>query len=320
MSATVNEKMTAIADAIRSKTGKTGKLGLDAMATEIASIETGSGESIPTQQKTVDIVTNGTHVVTPDAGYALSSVTANVNVPIPSGYLKPEGTLDVTENGTHDVAAYQNVRVNVQSGSGSGEDLWQYVTTLSQTFQYVAFPDGYELTLNVPNLSKDRDITQVIGSCTGLRKLTIKCGREDIVLRSYFAFASCYSVEEIDLSQFSNTEVVRVTKPSYLFYSCQKLKTIRGVLDFSQVTESTPLFASCMNLENIEIAPGSLKVSTSFSSTQKLTDASIQSIIDGLADLTGQTAQTLTLHADAGAKLTDAQKAAAAAKNWTIAY
>lgn len=39
----VNEKMTAIADAIRDKTGKTDTLTLDQMATEIAGIETGGG-------------------------------------------------------------------------------------------------------------------------------------------------------------------------------------------------------------------------------------------------------------------------------------
>ena len=39
----VNSKMTAIADAIRGKTGKTDTLTLDQMATEIAAIETGGG-------------------------------------------------------------------------------------------------------------------------------------------------------------------------------------------------------------------------------------------------------------------------------------
>jgi hypothetical protein len=38
---TVNEKMTAIADAIRSKTGTTNKLTLDTMKTEIESINIG---------------------------------------------------------------------------------------------------------------------------------------------------------------------------------------------------------------------------------------------------------------------------------------
>lgn len=41
--ATVNEKMTAIADAIRAKTGGTELLGLDAMAQAIAALETGGG-------------------------------------------------------------------------------------------------------------------------------------------------------------------------------------------------------------------------------------------------------------------------------------
>lgn len=41
----INSKMTAIADAIRDKTGKTEEMTLDQMATEIAAIETGGGNS-----------------------------------------------------------------------------------------------------------------------------------------------------------------------------------------------------------------------------------------------------------------------------------
>ena len=43
--ATVNEKMTAIADAIRAKTGGTEPLTLDGMAEAIAGIEAGGGEA-----------------------------------------------------------------------------------------------------------------------------------------------------------------------------------------------------------------------------------------------------------------------------------
>ena len=39
----LTNKLTAIADAIRGKTGKTGELTLEQMATEIAGIETGGG-------------------------------------------------------------------------------------------------------------------------------------------------------------------------------------------------------------------------------------------------------------------------------------
>jgi hypothetical protein len=81
----------------------------------------GGAEPIPTQEKTIDITENGAVEVVPDDGFALSKVTANVNVPIPDGYIKPSGTKEITENGTHDVEEYETVTVNVQTGGG-GED------------------------------------------------------------------------------------------------------------------------------------------------------------------------------------------------------
>jgi hypothetical protein len=81
--------------------------------------DAGSGETpTPTQEKTVDITENGTHTVTPDDGYALSKVTANVSVPIPDGYIVPSGTKSITENGTHDAKAYESVSVNVPVPDG----------------------------------------------------------------------------------------------------------------------------------------------------------------------------------------------------------
>lgn len=73
---------------------------------------------VPTQEKMVEITKNGTVSVTPDEGYALSKVTANVNVPIPDGYIKPSGTKEITENGTHDAKAYESVSVAVPIPDG----------------------------------------------------------------------------------------------------------------------------------------------------------------------------------------------------------
>ena len=100
-----------IADSIREKTGSTLNIAPEDMAEEIlrisgaedlndvlteqenlittlkrviTSIEIG-GEPTPTQEKTIDITENGTVEVTPDDGYALSKVTANINVPTGGG-------------------------------------------------------------------------------------------------------------------------------------------------------------------------------------------------------------------------------------------
>lgn len=78
----------------------------------------GGSEGLPTQEKTVPITVNGTHEILPDDGFTLSKVTANVNVPIPEGYIKPTGTLEITENGSHNVAAYESVDVDVPIPDG----------------------------------------------------------------------------------------------------------------------------------------------------------------------------------------------------------
>lgn len=42
------------------------------------------GGATPTQKKSLDVVENGNYTVKPDSGYALSSVSVSVNVPIPT--------------------------------------------------------------------------------------------------------------------------------------------------------------------------------------------------------------------------------------------
>ena len=63
--ATVNEKMTALAEAIRAKSGVTGKLSLDGMKTAVDGIQTGSGEGETVLYSTIY---TGVEVPTNDMG------------------------------------------------------------------------------------------------------------------------------------------------------------------------------------------------------------------------------------------------------------
>lgn len=105
---------------------------------------------------------------------------------------------------------------------------------------------------------------------------------------------------------------------SYVFISCYSLKTIRKLI----VSESTTFyrwFDGCEALENVTFE-GVIANDISFADSLKLSNASVQSIIDHLKDFTGQTGKTLTLQAYVGREVTEEQKATITAKNWTLVY
>ena len=107
------------------------------------------------------------------------------------------------------------------------------------------------------------------------------------------------------------------------FNYCVSLKRIPLLVLQVPTTDTTNTFNSCGSLEEINIVcegEGGFATNLSFAQSSKLSAESVQSIIDALVDLTGATAQTLSFHATVGAKLTQAQKDAISAKNWTLAY
>lgn len=105
------------------------------------------GDGLPTQEKTVEITVNGTTQVLPDDGYTLSKVGVNVNVPIPDGYIKPSGTMNITENGSYDVTEKAGVVVAVPEREIVLQDL---EVTENGTYSADAGYDGIgQVTVNV---------------------------------------------------------------------------------------------------------------------------------------------------------------------------
>lgn len=102
-----------------------------------------------------------------------------------------------------------------------------------------------------------------------------------------------------------------------MFQNCASLATISELKlkdDGSQTFTNT--FTNCMSLVNIKIT-GVIGTDISFSSSSKLTYDSVMSIINALAVVT--TTRTITLHATAKSKLTEADIATITQKGWTLA-
>lgn len=100
-----------------------------------------------------------------------------------------------------------------------------------------------------------------------------------------------------------------------MFNNATKLKTIRKLIVSETVNMSG--FQSCSALENLTVE-GQIGTNVNLQWSPLLTNESVQSVIDHLADLTGADSKTLTLHADVKAALTQSQLDAVAAKNWVL--
>lgn len=206
----------------------------------------------------------------------------------------------------------------MQVGTGGGESILDYCSSVP-ILQNGIFEDGQELIVRYGA----KTTTVSLGNASlayveGLQTARIIYEGTAIGSCSMDSWARACSLVTLDLTGV--VQFIQITNLNRAFRDSKALKEILGELDLTHCTSATLTFANCYALETIRIKPGTLSVSFDFSYSGLLTEESVQSIIDGLADLTGGTAQTLTLRSTVGAKLTDEQKAAASAKNWTISY
>lgn len=197
--------------------------------------------------------------------------------------------------------------------AGGGEDLFLSVTNINSLFSHAKFPDGYELTLNLPAFRGEAN--SAFRYTTGVKKITVKGSLTTGEISLQYT-ATGTSAEIIDLTQLNNGELP-VTYGISTFDS-SALHTVLGVFDFSKAVNVNGMFGGAMR--EFRWKAGTLSKSIAMKYCSNLTDETIQSVVDGLADLTDGTAQTLTLHAAIGAKLSEEQKAAVTAKNWTLVY
>ena len=183
------------------------------------------------------------------------------------------------------------------------------VTKMGYLFSGVKSVKGYE-NLDTSNVV---DMARLFGEIPNMRKLDLHNWDVRKVRSFWFFLYGTFYLEEIDITGWETPSVSEFDMITH----GDRLWTLLGGKGIDEV------------LQNDIYTLKGIKVSFSLRSTI-IDTASIVAVINGLADLTGQTSQTLTFGTKIGTRLDTEQIAGipakdylagkASAKNWTISY
>ena len=211
------------------------------------------------------------------------------------------------------------------------------------------------LDLSSFNTSAVTSMCSMFSSCSNLTTLDLSSFNTAAVTNMMYMFSSCSNLTTLDLSSFNTSAVTdminmfyvctklttldlssfntsAVTSMGSMFFGCTKLTTLDlSSFNTSAVTDMSYMFDNCTNLTTIigthtleEVQAGTVKAmkgtkkSLNLSYSPLLERASILALFYGLADLTGNTKQTISLHATAKARLTADDIKIATDKNWNV--
>ena len=172
---------------------------------------------------------------------------------------------------------------------------------------------------NVVDCSNSTTFSNIFSNCYMLEDVSFINIDEDKSQRWTRAFRIDTSVEYFNLKNISFSPKLIGTSFQYMFYNQQFLENITGEIDFTKISSATNInlmFYACNNLKEVRFTKESLKYNLQMAQSGSLSLESLQSIIDGLGNVT--TTSTLSLNSTAYNKLTEEQKQSATDKGWTI--
>lgn len=172
---------------------------------------------------------------------------------------------------------------------------------------------------NVVDCSNSTTFSNIFSNCYMLNDVSFINIDEDKSQNWTRAFRIDVSVEYFNLKNISFSPKLIGTSFQLMFYNQQFLENITGEIDFTKISSAMNIdlmFYACNNLKEVRFTKESLKYNLKMAQSGSLSLESLQSIIDGLGNVT--TTSTLSLNSTAYNKLTEEQKQSATDKGWTI--
>jgi uncharacterized ParB-like nuclease family protein len=254
--------LTAIADAIRAQTGKTGKLQPSAMAAEIASIEGGGGSKLGVEIDDVIGDVNSSHVYqlpthskalvmpgfTSVASYGLAYKFWR-NTGITSAEFSDLTTLSTTQAMSYSLA-YDTHLTSIsfpELTTISGNTACQYLCINCAALESASFPELKTIGIST-NSANARHFYYAFNGCTKLTELhfpaleTIHCNGTSA---AYGTFAYCNKVQKVYLPKCTTIDKASA------YSNATAAKNV-----FSNCTSLTEIHFSASNQAAIEASPG----------------------------------------------------------------
>lgn len=160
------------------------------------------------------------------------------------------------------------------------------------------------------DISNVTDVNSMFMGCSALKSIPLLDNGNLINLSS--TFNGCSTLQFIPFFDTNKT-----TRLISAFDNCFEIKALNlNLISITSAWMQGSVINHCVNLEFLTLT--NVKVSINISSSTKYSRETLLGIINNLVDLTGQTAQTLTMGSTNLAKLTDEDKQIATNKNWSI--
>lgn len=184
------------------------------------------------------------------------------------------------------------------------------ITSIKDETVVFTYPSGNYFTFNAFPNNTLKHLT------LNFSKPLINCYKMFFSFGQVNANEGAYALEHITIN--ADTSKV-INFASFLRSMNMTLTTVDGTpLDFSSVTTIGSFCNRCFGLSYIRIVPNTIKVDADFSGSYSWDDESLDSIVNGLADMTGGETKTLTLHTNVTLRLTPEQWALIESKNWQV--
>ena len=274
-------------------------------------VEIGGSAGVLLQAKSVEITENGTSVVAPDDGFdGLKSVEINTNVPkrfeCGDAYFSPLniGVTSISITG-------QLQKLNISCWDTSR------VTNMNYIFQN--FTNLRLLDISGWNTSRVTNMNGMLRGFRYMKSIDVSGFDTSNVISMESMFRDDTSLHSVDVSKWNASNVANANN---IFNNCISLCTIIGNNTLQDVENGT-----------VALRGTKVNIGTDYS---PLRFSSILALANGLADLTGQTAQTLVISkysynnmyndddtipsADVIAERQARIAAICAAKNWNFAH